>query len=126
MDTFEAIASRRSVKKFDPDHRMTPDEITRLMEAVILEKAPKVAIYTPPNSTPWDDAVTMALDYAGIDYDEIWDAEVLGENEPCPMERVGLRDVFATPGTPEYLFEKYGMSAGDIVEGAHRVLGRKG
>jgi len=50
------------------------------MEAVILEKAPKVAIYTPPNSTPWDDAVTMALDYAGIAYDEIWDADVLGEN----------------------------------------------
>jgi len=35
MDTFEAIASRRSVKKFDPDHKMTPDEITRLMGAVI-------------------------------------------------------------------------------------------
>jgi len=50
------------------------------MEAVPLEKAPKVAIYTPPNSTPWDDAVTMALDYAGIEYDEIWDADVLGEN----------------------------------------------
>ena len=49
------------------------------MEAVILEKAPKVAIYTPPNSTPWDDAVTMALEYAGIEYDEIWDPDVLGE-----------------------------------------------
>jgi len=35
MDTFEAIAARRSVKKFDPDHRMTEDEIRRLMEAVI-------------------------------------------------------------------------------------------
>ena len=34
------------------------------MEAVPLEKAPKVAIYTPPNSTPWDDAVTMALTLA--------------------------------------------------------------
>lgn len=50
------------------------------MEAVVLEKAPKVAIYTPPNSTPWDDAVTMALEYAGIEYDEIWDPDVLGEN----------------------------------------------
>ena len=36
MDTFEAISSRRSIKKFDPDHVMTEDEITRLMEAVIL------------------------------------------------------------------------------------------
>jgi hypothetical protein len=49
------------------------------MEAVPLEKAPKIAIYTPPNSTPWDDAVTMALTYAGIDYDQIWDADVMGE-----------------------------------------------
>lgn len=49
------------------------------MEAVPLEKAPRVAIYTPPNSTPWDDAVTMALTYAGIDYDQIWDGDVLGE-----------------------------------------------
>ena len=36
MDTFEAIASRRSVKKFDPEHKLTPEEINQLMEAVIL------------------------------------------------------------------------------------------
>jgi hypothetical protein len=47
------------------------------MEAVPLEKAPKVAVYTPPNSTPWDDAVTMALEYAGIEYETLWDPEVL-------------------------------------------------
>jgi hypothetical protein len=47
------------------------------MEAVPLERAPKVAIYTPPNSTPWDDAVTMALEYAGIEYETIWDSDVL-------------------------------------------------
>ena len=47
------------------------------MEAVPLERAPKVAIYTPPNSTPWDDAVTMALEYAGIEYETIWDDQVL-------------------------------------------------
>ncbi len=47
------------------------------MEAVPLEKAPKIAIYTPPNASPWDDAVTMALEYAGIPYDEVWDPEVL-------------------------------------------------
>ena len=49
------------------------------MEAVPLERAPKVAVYTPPNSTPWDDAVTMALEYAGIPYETIWDQDVLGE-----------------------------------------------
>ena len=47
------------------------------MEAVVLEKATKIAIYTPPNSTPWDDAVTMALEYAEIPYDKIWDPEVI-------------------------------------------------
>jgi len=47
------------------------------MEAVPLEKAPKVAVYVPPNAAPWDDAVTMALQYAGINYDKVWDPEVL-------------------------------------------------
>jgi hypothetical protein len=46
------------------------------MEAVPLEKAPRIAVYTPPNSTPWDDAVTMALENAGIPYEQIWDEEV--------------------------------------------------
>ncbi|MEE8278458.1 MAG: asparagine synthetase B, partial [Thermoanaerobaculia bacterium] len=50
------------------------------MDAVVLEKAPKVAIYTPPNATPWDDAVTMALNYAGIPYETIWDREVVAED----------------------------------------------
>lgn len=47
------------------------------MDVVRLEKAPKIAVYTPPNAQPWDDAVTMALEYAGIDYDKLWDEEVL-------------------------------------------------
>ena len=49
------------------------------MEAVPLEKAPEVAVYTPPNSSPWDDAVTIALEYAGIPYARIWDPEVLSD-----------------------------------------------
>lgn len=47
------------------------------MEIVLLEKAPSIAIYTPPNSQPWDDAVTMALEYGEIPYDKVWDKEVL-------------------------------------------------
>jgi hypothetical protein len=47
------------------------------MDAIPLEKAPKVAVYAPPNAPPWDDAVTMALEYAGIEYDRIWDPQVL-------------------------------------------------
>ena len=46
-------------------------------EAVPLEKAPKMAVYVPPNAAPWDDAVTMALEYAGIRYEKLWDDEVL-------------------------------------------------
>lgn len=49
------------------------------MDAVPLEKAPKVAVYAPPNAAPWDDAVTMALQYAGIGFDKIWDEEVVSE-----------------------------------------------
>ena len=48
------------------------------MDAVPLEKAPKVAVYVPPNAAPWDDAVTMTLQYAGIAFDKVWDHEVLG------------------------------------------------
>ncbi len=47
------------------------------MESVILEKAPKIAVYTPENTNPWDDAVTLALQYADVPYDKIWDREVL-------------------------------------------------
>lgn len=46
-------------------------------DAVQLERAPRVAVYTPPGSPPWDDAVTLALTYAGIDYQKIWDDEVI-------------------------------------------------
>jgi hypothetical protein len=49
------------------------------MDAVPLEKAPKVAVYAPPNAAPWDDAVTMALNYAGIKFEKIWDPEVAGQ-----------------------------------------------
>ncbi len=47
------------------------------MEVILLEKAPSVAIYTPPNKQPWDDAVTLALTYAQIPYTTLWDVEVL-------------------------------------------------
>ncbi len=50
---------------------------TSNMDAVPLEKAPKVAVYVPPFAAPWDDAVTMALNYAGIEYDKLWDVEVV-------------------------------------------------
>jgi len=47
------------------------------MEIVLLEKAPKVAVYIPPVSQPWDDAVTLAMTYAEIPYEKVFDEEVL-------------------------------------------------
>ena len=47
------------------------------MDRVRLEKAPKIAVYSPPGFQPWDDAVTLALTYAEIKYDRIYDREVL-------------------------------------------------
>jgi hypothetical protein len=46
-------------------------------DAVILESAPRIAVYAPPSNAPWADAVTMVMEYAGIPYDQVWDAEVL-------------------------------------------------
>lgn len=46
-------------------------------DVIKLEKAPKIAVYSPPNTLPWDDAVTLALTYAEIKYDKIWDKAVL-------------------------------------------------
>lgn len=49
------------------------------MDIALLEKAPKIAIYTPLNKQPWDDAVTLALTYAEVRYETLWDEEVLSE-----------------------------------------------
>lgn len=48
-------------------------------EAVTLEKAPKIAVYSPKDKMPWDDAVTMVLKYAEIPFDVIYDEEVLSD-----------------------------------------------
>jgi hypothetical protein len=49
------------------------------MEAVILEKAPKIAVYSPSGKQPWDDAVTLVLSYAEIPYDTVYDIEVIND-----------------------------------------------
>ncbi len=46
-------------------------------DVIKLEKAPKIAVYTPKSKLPWDDAVTMALTYAEIPYDKVYDDELL-------------------------------------------------
>lgn len=49
------------------------------MEAVVLEKAPKIAVYTPKGKQPWDDAVTLVLTYAEIPFTPVYDEEVLAD-----------------------------------------------
>ena len=47
------------------------------MDVVKLEKVPKIAVYSPKNKLPWDDAVTLVLAYAEIPYDVIYDKEII-------------------------------------------------
>jgi hypothetical protein len=49
------------------------------MESVLLEKAPKIAVYTPKGKQPWDDAVTLVLTYAEIPFTAVYDEEVLSD-----------------------------------------------
>lgn len=46
-------------------------------DVIRLEKPPKIAVYVPPGFAPWDDAVTLALEYANIPYAKFWNEEVL-------------------------------------------------
>lgn len=58
--------------------KVTSEDVN--MDAVKLEKAPKVAVYSPKNKQPWDDAVTLVLTYAEIPYDVVYDNEVLKDS----------------------------------------------
>jgi hypothetical protein len=51
-------------------------------DVIKLEKAPKIAVYTPPNKEPWDDAVTLVLTYAEIPFDKVYDDDVLADKLP--------------------------------------------
>lgn len=51
-------------------------------DIIKLEKAPKIAVYTPPGKHPWDDAVTLVLTFAEIPFDKIYDDDVLQQKLP--------------------------------------------
>ncbi|HLA56397.1 MAG TPA: hypothetical protein VK623_09870, partial [Flavobacterium sp.] len=66
----------------DSEEQAILDEISspsQNMETVVLEKAPKIAVYTPKGKQPWDDAVTLVLTYAEIPFTPIYDEEVLSD-----------------------------------------------
>ena len=67
-----------SYEIIDPEQTLTIYNEVEMnnMDVVLLEKSPKIAIYSPPNKQPWDDAVTLALSYAEVPYKTIWDEDV--------------------------------------------------
>ncbi len=69
---FEPLAASQAAAIYSDVQRPDNNE-----DVVRLEKAPKIAVYVPPNFKPWDDAVTLALEYAEIPYTKVWDDEVL-------------------------------------------------
>jgi len=84
MPADEAIEREARIRGVRTQQAGTADEAAILaevedsnMERVVLEKAPRIAVYVPPNAVPWDDAVRLALDYAQVPYATLWDPEVL-------------------------------------------------
>jgi len=84
MDDYESLRRRAILMDVLFEEMSSGDEAAirrdieqENMESVLLETPPRVAIYTPPDKRPWDDAVTLALTYAEIPYDTIWDEDVL-------------------------------------------------
>lgn len=86
MNYSDRIATECRIRgiSFESISNATANEILSLvrsdkvnMDAVRLEKAPKIAVYVQPGNAPWDDAVRLALEYAEVKYDMLWDEEVL-------------------------------------------------
>lgn len=75
--TFSVIADGQAASILD---EIAQPEVN--MDLVKLEKAPKMAVYSPKDKLPWDDAVTLVLTYAEIPYDVIYDEEVIGGKLP--------------------------------------------
>ena len=73
--TFEVLSNEKA-----EDILQLVDSPSQNMEAVVLEKAPRIAVYTPKGNLPWDDAVTMVLTYAEIPYTTVYDEDVLNDN----------------------------------------------
>lgn len=75
--SFEVIANVKSTAILQ---EISDPEVN--MDVVTLEKAPKIAVYSPKNKQPWDDAVTMVLAYAEIPYEVVYDDEIINGNLP--------------------------------------------
>ncbi len=72
--SFEIVSDQQAADILDRINSPSQNQ-----EAVILEKAPRIAVYSPKDNQPWDDAVTLVLAYAEIPYITVYDEEVLGD-----------------------------------------------
>lgn len=70
--TYTVIADGQALAILE---EISPAEVN--MDVVKLQKAPKIAVYSPKSKLPWDDAVTLVLTYAEIPYDVVYDEEVV-------------------------------------------------
>ncbi len=75
--SYEIIADAQSNKIL-----IEISNLEKNQDVVKLEKAPKIAVYSPKSKQPWDDAVTLALTYSEIPYDIIYDTEVINNILP--------------------------------------------
>jgi len=71
---YEVISAAQAMQILDEVHSPSKN-----MDAILLETAPKIAVYSPSGNMPWDDAVTLVLTYAEIPYTVIYDKEVLDD-----------------------------------------------
>lgn len=86
MDYYDKVATECRIRgvSFESISDATADDILSQvrsegvnMDAVRLEKAPKIGVYVQPGQQPWDDAVRMALEYAEVKHEILWDEEVM-------------------------------------------------
>ena len=120
----QAIAIRYKDKE-DPAPKVVAKGAGYVAEQIVsAAKQHSVPVYKNKTLT----AMLMAVDLDREIPPELYQAvaEVLASHHPAPLERLGLMDCFAEPGSPEYLFEKYGLTAPGIVKAAEKVLARKG
>ena len=96
------------------------------MDVVRLETVPRIAIYAPPNFQPWDDAVTMAMEYAEIPYEKVWDEEVLrGDLAKVDWLHLHHEDFTGQHGKfyASYRFEAWYQEGVALLEGTAAALG---
>ncbi len=85
------------------------------MDLVKLEKAPKIAVYSPKNKLPWDDAVTLVLNYAEIPYDLVYDDEILaGDLAKYDWLHLHHEDFTGQYGKFWYAFQNVGWYREDV------------